>query len=155
MADPLFLSVAILSIISSATNFAAATSALTKNARNSADAFQSQSYEIDVMCEVLNECRGIIETSRNTTIPVSVERTLDICQTRFLHLMSIMEQSRKCLSQSNGTLKKLVERVRLLALEDARNAAFSGFRSTTLLLRDLCTEYVSRFPCSGGVSCGV
>lgn len=140
MADPLTLSIAIISIVSSAATFSSKTTEFTKRARRSDNEIEAQLYEIKVMCEVLEECRGIIEASRNTTIPASVDRTMDVCHHRFQELMELMERHRRGLLQSNSTFARMSRWTKQLASESERRSAFSAFRNAVMLLRDLCTE---------------
>ena len=147
MADPLTLTLTIVSIISSATSFTATTSALSRRVKKTDSEIQSQLHDIEVMCEVLEECQGIIEKSQNVKIPLSVERTLDICLIRYKELMEILERARVQRLHPGSTFSSFARWTKQLATENERKTAFSAFRNAVLLLRDLCTECVAPSLC--------
>ena len=139
--DPLTLSIGIVALISSAANLTNSISRDISRLKNVERKIRDQVSEIEVMCDVLMECNEIIQASQDTKIPISVKRSFDFCEMRYQELMEFMPKTPPLKSRS--TVSKFVWRSKQLHTEKERKTALSGFRNAVLLLRDLCSEYIS------------
>lgn len=135
--------IGIASIISSGAAFTAQTSKTIKRLKGSDREIEHQMQEINVMCEVLQECDGIIKASRDAKIPDSIPQALESCQVRYVEMMDLMERFRNERLESNTAISRLRRVMKQSASESERKSAFSAFRNAALLLRDLCTEYAA------------
>lgn len=137
------VAIAILSIISSSASFTAQTTQIQKRFKRSDREIENQMQEINVMSEVLKECWGIIEASRDAKIPESIPQALDSCQVRYVEMMDLMERFRNDRLESTGAMSNFKRLLKQTTSENERKSAFSAFRNAVMLLRDLCTEYAA------------
>ena len=129
--------VAIVSIISSSASFGTQTTAISRRLKKSDREVENQMHEINVMCEVLKECYGIIQASRDAKVPSSIPRALDSCQVRYVEMMGLMERFRNERLEAETGLARYVRLAKQSATESERKSAFSAFRNAVILLRDL------------------
>ena len=138
--DPVSVSVSFAAILASLSSLTLNTLELLRRAKKSSSVLLFQIDEIQVVRDVLEECYGIMQAGQNSRIPPSVERALSICETRSLQLEEAFATTVDLNLASKKSLTKLRNVKTLVVTENERKAAFKGFRSAVLLLRDLCSE---------------
>jgi hypothetical protein len=138
--DPLAVSVSFAAILASISSLTLNTLELLRRAKKSSSVLLFQIDEIQVVRDVLEECYGIIQARQNPKVPPSVERALRICEMRSIQLEEAFAIAVDLNLVSKKRLTKLRNVKTLMVTENERKAAFKGFRSAVLLLRDLCSE---------------
>jgi hypothetical protein len=140
MADPLTLTFAIFSIVSSTTAFSATLHDTLRKIREHEPELRKQIDDISVLVAVLQECGALFMS--DIRIPEAAEGAMDACVSRHHDLVAVMHQIEVYRSRRPSQFSKFLQSARIIARERERKAAFDAFRDSVLLLRDLASEYL-------------
>lgn len=139
--DPIVLSIAIFSIVSSTTTITALLYDSAKKFKEGEPELQKQVEEFRVLGELFAECTSVFESG--IEIPRSATGALETCRIHHNEFIKLVQQAWK-FRESQGSISKFLRRARIATQENERRVAYNAFRDSVLLLRDISSESVTK-----------